>query len=323
MAILKYYNTATSAWEYIAASTTANFTSWKKTMSGGETSVSGTDDNAVTLSYTVGLEQVFINGVLQVRGADYTATDGTSIDSLSALVANDIVTVVCYAPFNVANTIAPTVVDAKGDLLAGTAADTVGRLAVGTDGQLLAADSGETTGLKWTTPASGGLTLLSTTTFSAVASQSVNDVFSATYTNYKIIVNAKSSSANAVIFSFRFRVSGADDSTSNYRAVGIGRRAGSTTVSIDNPGTSTTLLELPALSGVHENLLQFEISNPFSAKTKGLTGTNFGVGGDGSTGNGVYVFGGGFFTTTSFTGFSLIPGSGTMTGSISVYGYNE
>jgi hypothetical protein len=68
MAILKYYNTATSAWEYIAASTTANFTSWKKTMSGGETSVSGTDDNAVTLSYTVGLEQVFINGVLQVRG---------------------------------------------------------------------------------------------------------------------------------------------------------------------------------------------------------------------------------------------------------------
>jgi flagellar basal body L-ring protein FlgH len=87
MAILKYYNTATSAWEYIAASTTANFTSWKKTMSGGETSVSGTDDNAVTLSYTVGLEQVFINGVLQVRGADYTATNGTSIDSLSALVA--------------------------------------------------------------------------------------------------------------------------------------------------------------------------------------------------------------------------------------------
>jgi hypothetical protein len=172
-------------------------------------------------------------------------------------------------------------------------------------------------------PAStSGLTLINTTSFSAVASQSINDVFSATYTNYKIIVNAKSSSANAVTFSFRFRVAGADDSTSNYRAVGIGRRGGSTTVSIDNPGTSTTLLELPALSGVHENLLQFEINNPFSAKTKGLTGTNFGVGGDGSTGNAVYVFGGGFFTTTSFTGFSLIPGSGTMTGSISTYGFN-
>jgi hypothetical protein len=153
MAVLKYYNTATSAWEYIAASTTANFTTWKKTAAGGETSVSGTDDNAVTLSYTVGLEQVFINGVLQVRGSDYTATDGTSVTGLTALVASDIVTVVCYAPFNVANTIAPTVVDAKGDLIAGTADDTVGRLAVGTvNGQVLAVASGEATGLKWNYP---------------------------------------------------------------------------------------------------------------------------------------------------------------------------
>ena len=72
---------------------------------------------------------------------------------MTALVASDIVTVVCYAPFNVANTIAPTVVDAKGDLLAGTAADTVGRLAVGTvNGQVLAAASGEATGLKWNYP---------------------------------------------------------------------------------------------------------------------------------------------------------------------------
>lgn len=152
MAVLKYYNTATSAWEYIAASTTANFTTWKKTATGGETSVSGTDDNAVTLSYTVGLEQVFINGVLQVRGTDYVATTGTSITGLTALVAGDIVTVICYAPFNIANTIAPTLVDAKGDLIAGTAADTVGRLAVGTNNQLLTADSSTTTGLKWANP---------------------------------------------------------------------------------------------------------------------------------------------------------------------------
>jgi hypothetical protein len=150
MAVLKYYNTSTSAWEYIAASTTANFTSWKKTATGGETSVSGTDDNAVTLLYTVGLEQVFINGVLQVRGSDYTATTGTSVTGLTALVAGDIVTVVCYAPFNIANTIAPTLVDAKGDLIAGTAADTVGRLAVSVSNTaFLRADSGETTGLKW------------------------------------------------------------------------------------------------------------------------------------------------------------------------------
>ena len=41
------------------------------------------------------------------------------------------------------------VIEAKGDLIAGTADDTVARLAVGTNGQFLIADSGETTGLKW------------------------------------------------------------------------------------------------------------------------------------------------------------------------------
>lgn len=47
-------------------------------------------------------------------------------------------------------------VDAKGDLLAGTAADTVGRLAVGSNDQVLTADSTTGTGLKWAAPAAGG-----------------------------------------------------------------------------------------------------------------------------------------------------------------------
>ena len=44
-----------------------------------------------------------------------------------------------------------TTVDAKGDLIAGTAADTVSRLAVGTNGYVLTADSTTSTGLKWAT----------------------------------------------------------------------------------------------------------------------------------------------------------------------------
>lgn len=47
--------------------------------------------------------------------------------------------------------IAQSIVDAKGDLIAATAADTVGRLAVGTNGALLKANSGTTTGLEWST----------------------------------------------------------------------------------------------------------------------------------------------------------------------------
>lgn len=50
----------------------------------------------------------------------------------------------------------PTIVDAKGDLIAATAADTLARLPVGANGQVLTADSAETTGLKWATAAGGG-----------------------------------------------------------------------------------------------------------------------------------------------------------------------
>ena len=46
--------------------------------------------------------------------------------------------------------IQPTIVDAKGDLIAGVAADSINRLAVGTNGTVLTADSSTSTGLTWT-----------------------------------------------------------------------------------------------------------------------------------------------------------------------------
>ena len=45
--------------------------------------------------------------------------------------------------------IQPTIVDAKGDIIAATAADSVTRLAVGANGTFLVADSAEVTGLKY------------------------------------------------------------------------------------------------------------------------------------------------------------------------------
>jgi hypothetical protein len=48
-----------------------------------------------------------------------------------------------------------TIIDAKGDLVAGTAADTAARLAVGTNGYVLTADSAEAAGLKWALAAAG------------------------------------------------------------------------------------------------------------------------------------------------------------------------
>jgi hypothetical protein len=65
--------------------------------------------------------------------------------------------------------IAKTIVDAKGDIIAATAADTVARLAVGANDTVLTADSTAATGLKWAAASGGGMTLLSTTTLSGTS----------------------------------------------------------------------------------------------------------------------------------------------------------
>ena len=77
----------------------------------------------------------------------------------------------------------PTIstIDAKGDLLVGTADNTIGRLAVGTDGFVLTADSTVSpTGLKWAAAAGGGGKVLQvvsavTTTSTAITTQSMSD----------------------------------------------------------------------------------------------------------------------------------------------------
>jgi hypothetical protein len=82
-----------------------------------------------------------------------------------------------------------TILDAKGDLISATAADTPARLAVGTNGQYLSANSSTATGLEWVTPTSGGMTLLSTTTMSTATTtiSSINQ----TYTDLVIVVTGQ------------------------------------------------------------------------------------------------------------------------------------
>ena len=110
---------------------------WRFTATGGETSLTGTDGFSTTLAYTAGTEQVYVNGVLLVRGTDYTASNGTSITSLVALQAGDLVVVTSPSAFSVANAVPLSTVTTAGDLIVGSGASTVGRLGIGTANQLL------------------------------------------------------------------------------------------------------------------------------------------------------------------------------------------
>lgn len=110
------------------------------------------------------------------------------------------------------NAIQNAIVDAKGDLIAATAADTPARLAVGTNGQVLTADSTAATGLAWATAATGGMTLLNAggTTLSG-ASVTISSIPS-TYTRLEIVVIGSYTASADQYTQFRFN----GDSGSNY-----------------------------------------------------------------------------------------------------------
>ena len=285
---------------------------WRKTAAGGETSLSGYDNASQALSYTPGQEQVYLNGILLVRGSDYTATNGTSITSLTALAVDDFVQINCYNNFSVASVPAAsltgevtnsqitslattkltgtitnaqlagsisndkltnssitingsavalggsvslagdiesvtagtgisgggssgavtitnsmaTAIDAKGDLIIGTGADTFSKLGVGANGTVLTAASGEATGLSWAAPAGGGKVLQ---VVSAIAQTNVS-IASTSYNDTGLtatITPTLSTSKILVMITQGYYVGNSPDSGRFYMAMKIDRQIAS------------------------------------------------------------------------------------------------
>jgi hypothetical protein len=144
---------------------------------------------SVTCTVNSGLFDAGDTLVIQNRGAGTaTITAGTATVNTSASLALAqysagtlyFVSDSAALFFGDAAGISASIVDAKGDLIVGTADNTVGRLAVGTNGHTLVADSSVSpTGLKWAAPAAGGKILQvvygSTTTPTSVVSTSFTD----------------------------------------------------------------------------------------------------------------------------------------------------
>ena len=81
-----------------------------------------------------------------------------------------------------------SLVDAKGDLLAASADNTITRLGVGTDTYVLTADSTEATGIKWASPTVGTITAV-TGTAPIVSSGGTTPAISVTTNDAQLILN--------------------------------------------------------------------------------------------------------------------------------------
>jgi hypothetical protein len=212
------------------------------------------------------------------------------------------------------NAIQNAIVDAKGDIIAATAADTPARLAVGTNGQVLTVDSGEATGLKWATPAATtpALVLVSSQTFSAVTAKSIDNCFTSTYANYVVMINIDSAtSSNYGYIKLR---AGGTDSSSNYNFLRISAY-GSTLFAGTSTSQSAYTIGTSAFDGGGATMV--EIFNPQRSYPTYMYSE-----GNRKNGTGIEYdsYKGTHASTSAYDGLTLSTDGSAFAGTIRVYG---
>ena len=162
-----------------------------------------------------------------------------------------------------------------------------------------------------------GLVLLNTTSFSAVASQSINNVFSSTYDSYRIIIRATQNTGAGNQF-FRLRVGGVDSSSANYQIYGqysgftsgVTRvnQSGVTGVDIGTAGNAATYpsVAIIELTDVAKATPTYGFWNAYNIAIRDSAFVGF----DHSL-------------STAYDGFTWQTSANTITGQIQVFGYNK
>jgi hypothetical protein len=161
-------------------------------------------------------------------------------------------------------------------------------------------------------PTLGGVTLITSTALTG-SSVSVNDCFSATYTNYRLIIRAVAS-AGAPDIQMRMRVSATDASGADYTHQRF--TASSTTLTgLRQTGLTSHFLDSYDTTG---GIKSVDLFNPQLAVPTQLSNT----GGYSSTPI-ILVGYGRHEVSTAYTGFTLLASSGTFAAnsSVAVYGY--
>jgi|694.fasta_scaffold125407_3 hypothetical protein len=189
------------------------------------------------------------------------------------------------------------------------------------------ADWGSRAGLAKIVPSSvavgsgtGSADSLGTVTFSGASSISLNGIFSATYRNYRVLLDFVNASETSV--SMRLRASGSDLSTSVYNYATYRFRSGNVAAN-DNFGEGQTSAIFSGDTGTDgRTFYTFEFNSPQIAANTNIT-MNF-IKGITTTGFNAIAGFGGTRVRDSYQadGFSIFPSSGTSTGTITIYGYN-
>jgi hypothetical protein len=199
-------------------------------------------------------------------------------------------------------------VTTKGDLFGYNTAGA--RVPIGTNGQVLTADSAEALGLKWATPTSGGMTLLSTTNLSGTATDVTG--ISADYVKLVGYIQGVTLSGSASFIGLT--------STSNAGCAfgGVENNAGTAALVGSGSGYLETYRTVATTAGANM-IIAFEIENYAAAVNTTQYAVRFwGQSGSSNT----FFYGGAFAASTGpWTSLRIRSSSGTFTaGTLKLYG---
>jgi len=278
-----------------------------------------TASSPLTGGGTSGAITVGIQDALTTQKGAVQLSDSTSTTS-SILAATPTAVKSAYDLADTANTtanaaIAKTTVTTAGDIIYRNATVPT-RLAIGTANQVLRVNAGATAP-EWATPASSssGLTLTGQSTFSAQTSIVFNNVFSSTYQNYLIVARLTGTGAG---LSWRLRASGTNATGSDYTYQSFTSEGTSNTSA---RGTAQPVFYGPALSSGDITTLTYRVYSPNEAA---ITGVLLESQAKTNTANNQFNINSGAHTlANAYDGFDFYCSSGTITGSIRVYGYQN
>jgi hypothetical protein len=183
----------------------------------------------------------------------------------------------------------------------------------GTTGQVLKKTSGTDLDVEWGT-VSSGLTLINTTSFSAVSAFNLAaDTFTTTYTNYFILFDATTSQSSEIYA--RLRAAGVNATGNDYNNQWVR----GLTASVGGNAYTSTAANVNVADGAGKHVLEIYVYSPKLAVPTRLTSKFQSVA---KPGLGISAIS--HSLSTAYDSLSIYPDSGgTITGKASVYGFNE
>lgn len=157
-----------------------------------------------------------------------------------------------------------------------------------------------------------GLSYITAQSFSTAASVSVNDCFTSSYANYRVLINIDSSSGTQAL-AFRLRVSSSDNTSANYGYAYLRNIFSTGGLANYSNGATETKFGIGEGNSSQPLAIVLDIANP-----QRTVKTSYSFSADSDTSH--YAGGGMMTVTTSYTGFTIFPSTGNITGDVRVYG---